>query len=112
LSFFIVFYYNTRDDIGKTSREGHIMSKLSVKGFAITAGLLWAASILLVGGLNRFCPGGYGFAFLNVLDSIYPGFHAATGFKSVIIGSIYGFFDGAIGCAIFAWVYNKVTGAK
>jgi len=81
--------------------------KLSVKALALTMGILWAVAFFLVATLNQF-KGGYAAPFLNVVDSIYPGYDMG-GFGSVIIGTLYAFVDGLIGGAIFAWVYNKLS---
>lgn len=80
--------------------------KLSVKAFAITAGLLWGGAILSVTLVNLAAPT-YGQAFLDLCSSIYPGFHASRTIRSVVIGTLYGLLDGGIGGAIFAWLYNR-----
>ena len=82
--------------------------KLSIKGFAITAAILWSVALLIVGGANIVFHG-YGMGFLEVIGSIYPGYQPGTGFSSVIIGSLYGVVDAGIGAAIFAWLYNFFT---
>lgn len=79
--------------------------KLSVKAFALTAGLIWGGGILLVSLVNLAVPT-YGQAFLELCGSIYPGFHATRTVGSVIIATLYGLLDGGIGGAIFAWLYN------
>ena len=82
--------------------------KLSVKGLAITAAIIWSAALLIVGSANMMFPG-YGTNFLEVIGSLYPGYHPGTGFSSVIIGTIYGIVDAGIGAAIFAWLYNFIS---
>jgi hypothetical protein len=47
-----------------------------------------------------------------MVDSIYPGYKAATGFGSVIWGTLYGLVDGAIGGAIFGLLYNAFRGSE
>jgi len=84
------------------------MMKLSVKGLAITAAIIWGAALLIVGSANMMFPG-YASNFLEIMGSIYPGYHPETGFPSVIIGSLYGVVDAGIGAAIFAWLYNFIT---
>ena len=79
--------------------------KLHVSALALTAALLWGGVILVVGLANMIWPH-YGGAFLEVMASIYPGYHPGSGIRSVITGTLYGLVDGAIGGAIFAWVYN------
>ncbi len=78
--------------------------KLSAKSLIITAAILWAFSVFFVGILNRLYPP-YGKAFLEVMSSVYPGY-VIGGFRSVIVGTLYALVDGAIGGALFAWIYN------
>jgi hypothetical protein len=79
--------------------------KLSVKAFAITAGLLWGGAILMVSLADLVVPT-YGQAFLNLCSSIYPGYHASRTVGSVVLGTLYGLCDAGIAGAIFAWLYN------
>lgn len=79
--------------------------KLSIKALAITAAIIWSTALLIVGSANMMFPG-YATNFLEVIGSVYPGYHPGNGFSSVIIGSLYGIVDAGIGAAIFAWVYN------
>jgi len=83
------------------------MMKLSVKGLSITAAIIWGAALLIMGSANMIFPG-YGSNFLEVMGSVYPGYHPSTGLPSVIIGSLYGVVDAGIGAAIFAWLYNFI----
>jgi hypothetical protein len=84
---------------------GGVAMKLSVRAFAITAGLLWGGAILSVSLVNIGVPT-YGQAFLDLCSSVYPGYHASRSVGSLIIGTLYGLLDGGIGGAIFAWLYN------
>ena len=83
--------------------------RLSVKGLALAAGILWAGCILLVGIVNLAAPS-YGAAFLQLASSIYPGFHNTHHFLDVLVGTIYGLVDGGIGGAILALLYNCFAG--
>jgi len=83
--------------------------RLSIRGVATASGLLWGGMILIVGLCNVAAPG-YGDAFLRLVASIYPGYHPASGFGGVFTGTVYGLLDGAIGGAIFAWLYNRFVG--
>ena len=83
--------------------------RLNVKALAIAAGLIWGAAVLVTGLAHQVWPG-YGGAFLDLVASIYPGFHAA-GLGQVIVGTLYALVDGA-GCgALIAWVYNVAAKA-
>lgn len=80
-------------------------AKLSAKSLAFASALIWGGTILTVGLANIKWPG-YGQTFLNVVDSVYPGYDAAPTLRSVFIGVLYGLVDGAIGGFVFAWLYN------
>ena len=40
------------------------------------------------------------------MASVYPGYNATPSIGQVIIGTLYGVLDGAVGGAVFAWLYN------
>lgn len=82
--------------------------KLCACAMAITGAVLWAGALLIVGLINRAVPT-YGWWYLKMVESIYPGFHAAIGLKSLAIGVIYALVDGAICGALFAWIYNLIS---
>ena len=80
--------------------------KLSVKAFAFTGGVLWGVSMLLMTFFVLFIGDGSN-EMLSSFSDFYIGYTISTG--GAFVGLIYGFFDGLIGCAIFAWLYNKFT---
>ncbi len=84
--------------------------RFCVRTTALTFGILWAVAFFLMALSNQVWPG-YGVAFLDLMDSVYPGY-APGGFGSVIMGSLYAVVDGAIGGAVFAWLYNRILGSK
>jgi hypothetical protein len=83
--------------------------RLNVFAFAATVALIWSAAILLVAAAHAVSPG-YGGAFLDFAASIYPGYRPGPSFGSVVTGTLYGLFDGAVGGALFAWLYNLLQG--
>ncbi|MCH6583105.1 MAG: hypothetical protein O7B27_00535 [Gammaproteobacteria bacterium] len=83
--------------------------KLDVKGMAITLGLVWGAAVLVVGIANLIWPN-YGQAFLELVASIYPGYTAGASVGQLIVGTLYGLVDGAVGGAVIAWLYNLFAG--
>ena len=83
--------------------------KLSLKSLAITSAILWGGSMLLLGIANAIWPT-YAVAFLQMMDSIYPGYHATGSIGSVIVGTLYAVVDGAICGLLFGWLYNKFIG--
>lgn len=80
-------------------------AKLSIRGAAWAGGILWGASVFLVGVLNLIFPT-YGLTFLWFASSVYPGYKAEPHFISILVGTGYALLDGAVGGAVFAWLYN------
>jgi hypothetical protein len=80
--------------------------KLSVKALAITSGLVWGGAILTC-GLANLVARPYGRRFLELMSSVYPGFHNSRTLGDVLVGSGYGFVDGAVGGGVVAAIYNQ-----
>jgi len=83
--------------------------KLSIRGLALAGGLIWGGSVLFVGLIGQASPG-YGHEFLVLAGSIYPGFKVDGSLGDLIVGALYALLDGAVGGAIFAWLYNLFAG--
>jgi len=83
--------------------------KLNLKALALTAGLVWAGTVLMVGVTNLIWPG-YGNTFLQLVASIYPGYDATGSVGSVIVGTLYALVDGAIFGLVVGWLYNLFLG--
>jgi hypothetical protein len=81
----------------------------NIKALAIVGAVLMGGCLLLMGILNLIFPA-YGVAFLELMASVYPGYHGPAGFGSVIVATLYAIVDGAVCGAIFAWLYNLVAG--
>lgn len=79
--------------------------RLDVKAAANAVGILWGAVVFLV-GIGNLIFSGYGGAFLEMVASIYPGYHATASFGQVIVGTLYALVDGAIAGLIVSWLYN------
>ena len=84
---------------------------VSVKGLALTGGILCAAVVFLAGLGNLIWPS-YGVAMLDIARSIYPGYANTAGFWGVIAGTLYALLDGVILGALAAWLYNMFSGAS
>jgi hypothetical protein len=80
--------------------------KLSIKGLAITSGLVWSGCILTCGLINLASPR-YAGRFLKLMSSVYPGYRNARTVPDVLVGAGYGLVDGAVGGAVFAALYNR-----
>ena len=82
--------------------------RFNVTALTLAVGLIWGAAILVVASANQIWPG-YGRAFLDLVASIYPGYHPSSGVGSVVTGTLYGLVDGAIAGAVLGWLYNLLA---
>jgi len=82
--------------------------RFHLTALALTAGLVWGGAILLVASANAIWPN-YGQAFLQLVASIYSGYHALASARDILVGTAYGFVDGAVGGWIFGWLYNLLS---
>ncbi|MFH0966042.1 MAG: bacteriophage holin [Planctomycetota bacterium] len=80
--------------------------KLNVKAFGLTCGILW--------GLGLFAMTWWIIAFdgatgdRTLLGRLYRGYSISA--LGSVVGLVWAFFDGLIGGAIFAWLYNRLAG--
>lgn len=79
--------------------------RLSLKGLAFAAALLWRSAISLVGLINHAAPS-YGAPFLTFLASIYPGYRFSRRGGDLLVGTLYGPLDGGVAGVLFGWLYN------
>ena len=79
--------------------------KLNTKALALASAILWGLAMLLM-SLANLIWGSYG-QFLQMMSSVYPGYHATRTIAEVIVGTLYGAGDGLVGGAVFAWLYNQ-----
>lgn len=81
--------------------------KLSIKAFALTSGIVWGAVVCL--STLWLLMRGYDGRLISQLDHFYVGYtFSAVG---AFVGLAWGFVDGALLGAIFAWLYNRLAGA-
>lgn len=83
--------------------------RLSLKSMPIAGGALWGSGVLLVGVVNLLRPS-YGVSFLQMISSVYPGFHISRTIGDVLVGTGYAVVDGAIAALVFGWLYNLFAG--
>jgi hypothetical protein len=76
--------------------------KLDIRAFALACALVWGVGLFLLtwwiiafDGSSRE---------LTLIGQVYRGYTITP--AGSVIGLIWGFFDGLIGGAIFAWIYN------
>ena len=75
---------------------------LNIKAFGLAAGVLWGLAILIWTMLAVYT--GLAKEFLEMFTYL-PGYGITVG--GAFIGLIYGFIEGLICGAIFAWFYNQ-----
>jgi len=86
--------------------------KISVLRLGIALGVVWAFLTLLAGVANLIWPN-YAVLFLELLDSIYPGYHFGQwGFGGIVVAVFYALIDGFICGVLVAWVYNLCSKCK
>ncbi len=82
--------------------------KLNIKAFALTCGIFWALTVFLMTVFmilrNDPC------SFMDNLSTVYIGY--SVSWSGAVIGTVWGFIDGLIGGAVFAWLYNKLAGGQ
>lgn len=81
--------------------------KLNVKAFALTCGLMWGIGLFLITWWVIAFDGISGEPTL--VGRLYRGYCLSP--LGSIIGLIWAFIDGLIGGAIFAWLYNLLSGS-
>lgn len=80
--------------------------KLNVKAFALACGLVWGVGLFLLTWWLIALDGATGET--TFLGHIYRGYNVSP--AGSVIGLVWAFIDGAIGGAIFAWLYNLIAG--
>ena len=80
--------------------------KLNVKAFSLTAGLFWGFGLFFITLWIIMFEGPSGDPTL--IGKVYRGYSISI--TGSLIGFAWAFFDGIIGGALFAWLYNQISG--
>lgn len=80
--------------------------RLDVKPFALTCGLVWGLGLFLFTWWVIAFEGSTG--EITLIGHLYRGYTITP--VGSIIGLVWGFFDGLICGAVFAWLYNRIAG--
>lgn len=80
-------------------------SKLHPFALGLTLGIIWGASILLMGLIATFYT--YGKTFVTVVGGLYIGYQPTI--MGSFLGAGIGFLDAFIGGVIAAWLYNRIV---
>jgi hypothetical protein len=81
--------------------------RLSVKAFGLACGILWGLGLFLLAWW--FVVRGVDPDYTTFIERAYIGYSLTP--LGSLIGLLWGFVDGLIGGAIFAWLYNKLQGS-
>jgi len=79
--------------------------KLNIKAFALTCGVIWGLGIFFLTWWIIAFEGSSG--EVTMIGRLYRGYSISP--IGSLIGLMWAFFDGLIGGALFAWLYNKIT---
>ena len=80
--------------------------KLNVKSFALVSGSIWGLALFLFTWWIIGFEGSTG--EITLIGRIYRGYHISP--IGSLIGLVWAFVDGLLFGAIFAWLYNLVSG--
>jgi hypothetical protein len=80
--------------------------KLNTKALALTCGLVWGLGLFVMTWWIIAFDGATG--DVTFVGRVYRGYSLSP--AGSFAGLLWGFFDGLIGGAIFAWVYNLIAG--
>jgi hypothetical protein len=81
---------------------------ISVKALSLSVAVLWGGLMLLVGLVHLAAPA-YGADFLRIMSSLYPGADTAPNFGRVLLGTLYGFVDGAVCGWVLGLLYHAFS---
>ncbi len=77
---------------------------INTKAFALTCGIFWGVSVFLLTWWVMMVGSTYGDATL--IERVYIGYTFTPG--GSLIGFCWGFGDGLVAGAIFAWLFNLI----
>lgn len=79
--------------------------RINIKAFAISVGIWWGIGLFALTWWMIFLQGSTGDPTL--IGRVYKGYSVSP--IGSLIGLLWGFFDGLIGGAVLAWLYNRVA---
>ncbi len=80
--------------------------RLSPLAFGLSLGLVWGASVLIMGLIAFYFA--FGTEFVTAMGVLYINYEATV--IGSLIGGLYGFIDAFIGGLVIAWLYNIFAG--
>jgi hypothetical protein len=89
-------------------RKEKIIMRLNVKAFALTCAIVWGFGLFFLTWWIIAFDGSTGEP--TFIGRLYRGYTISP--LGSVIGLVWAFFDGLIGGAIVAWLYNKLAAEK
>jgi hypothetical protein len=83
--------------------------RVSLKAIVLSSAILWGFAMLFVGLIHMVEPS-YGGDFLRMMSSVYPGADTTPTLGRVLLGTVYGFADGAFAGGLFGLLYSAIAG--
>ncbi len=81
---------------------------MNLKAVTLSGAVVWGLAMLLAGLIHMAVPS-YGADFLRLMSSIYPGADTAPTLGRVLLGTCYGFVDGAVAGWLFGVLYKAIS---
>ena len=82
--------------------------KLDVKAFALACAIIWGVGLFALTWWIIAFDGATGER--TIIGQLYRGYSISP--LGSLIGLVWAFFDALVGGAIFAWLYNRLAGAR
>jgi hypothetical protein len=82
--------------------------KLDIKAFALVCALVWGVGLFLLTWWIMAFDGATG--EMTLIGQVYRGYSLSP--VGSLVGLVWGFFDGLLGGALFAWLYNVLVGHR
>ena len=82
--------------------------KLDVKAFALACAIIWGVGLFALTWWIIAFDGATGER--TIIGELYRGYSISP--LGSLIGLVWAFFDALVGGAIFAWLYNRLAGAR
>lgn len=82
-----------------------VVARLHALKFGLACGILsWVfIALTTIAGMQ-----GYFAEFNALIESVYGFLGYSVSGAGILLGAIYGFIDGFVGGAVFAWLYNRL----
>lgn len=82
--------------------------RLNQLALAYASAALCGGGVLFIGLINLGAPE-YGARWLELLASVYPGYHAERTLPGVLVGTGYALVKGGALGWLFGWLYNRLA---